>query len=101
MSVNADKGSIRRGRQIVDRPVGADAGNLIPSRVDRPDLAGKAHLLALLDDSASLYAAKDGDGFRAEQAFEAVHGVAFPFSSHNEKTAAAIIHPLPAARPAK
>ena len=68
VAIDADEGSIRRVRQLRERTIGLDPGDLVLCRVDRPDFAGKAHLQRLLDDVGRKEAAADNrDGFRTQQ----------------------------------
>ena len=73
MAVDAEKGRVRRPRQVGKAAVAGNAANLVTLRMDRPDLAVEPGFLALLDDIFRPPAAKDGDGARPEQSRQVTH----------------------------
>jgi hypothetical protein len=77
VSVHADEGGVGGGGEVGDGAVGLVAVDLVLGGMDRPDLAGIAHLLALLDDAAGFLVAEDRDGFRADQTGEGIGGKGF------------------------
>ena len=71
VAVDTDETCVRCCRQIGQRPPCLDARHLVFGRMNRPDLAGKAHLDRLRDHVRRKEPAADhGDRFRAEQAGE-------------------------------
>ena len=69
MPVDTDEGGVRRMWQIGKGAVGLDPRHLVLAWMDRPDIAGKAHLERLPDDiGGKETTTDDGDGFRAQQA---------------------------------
>jgi hypothetical protein len=74
VAVDPDEAGVGSLGQLLDGAEAGQAVDMVADRVHRPDLAVKAHLLALLDHvRPPEAAAEDGDRAGAEQAGEVGH----------------------------